>query len=134
MKIYHTEKREALASYMRLHAQEAFSLEELCHTLCPDGKGKSTVYRLVSRFVDEGVVRKIADVRTRHNSYQWIGEECSHHLHLKCTVCGQVIHLDHDTSHKFEDTLRTALSFMLDEEQTLLFGTCKGCVKATPRR
>ena len=129
MKIYRTEKREALASFLRSHQKEAFSLEELCEILCPDGKGKSTVYRLISRFVDEGAVRKIADVRTRHNSYQWIGEGCSHHLHLKCTVCGQVIHLDHETSHKFEATLRGALSFMLDEEQTLLFGICKGCAK-----
>ena len=129
MKIYHTEKREALANFMQEHESEAFSLEELCHILCPDGKGKSTVYRLVSRFVDEGTLRKIADVKTRHNSYQWIGEGCSHHLHLKCTVCGQVIHLDHETSHKFEDTLRTALSFVLDEEQTLLFGTCRTCAR-----
>ena len=130
MKIYHTEKRDAIADFLRSHASEAFSLEELCRILCPDGKGKSTVYRLVSRFVDEGTVRKIADIRTRHNSYQWIGEGCSHHLHLKCTVCGQVIHLDHETSHKFEDTLRASLSFLLDEEQTLLFGTCKGCAGA----
>ena len=129
MKIYRTEKREALSDFLRSHASDAFSLEQLCDILCPDGKGRSTVYRLVSRFVDEGVVRKIADVRTRHNSYQWIGEGCSHHLHLKSTVCGQVIHLDHETSHKFEDTLRASLSFLLDEEQTLLVGRCKGCAR-----
>ena len=129
MKIYRTEKREALSDFLRSHASDAFSLEQLCDILCPDGQGRSTVYRLVSRCVDEGVVRKIADVRTRHNSYQWIGEGCSHHLHLKCTVCGQVIHLDHETSHKFEDTLRASLSFLLDEEQTLLFGRCKGCAR-----
>ncbi len=128
MKIYHTEKREEISRFLKTHAEVAFSLEEICHAICPDGKGKSTVYRLVSRFVDEGSVRKIADVKTRHNSYQWIGESCAHHLHLKCTVCGRVIHLDHETSHQFENTLRHALSFLLDEEQTLLFGKCKSCV------
>jgi Fur family ferric uptake transcriptional regulator len=126
---YNTEKRAELLRFFSERSTEAYSLDEVCEILLPDGKGKSTVYRLISRFVDEGAVRKIADVRTRHNSYQWIGEGCSHHLHLKCTVCGQVIHLDHETSHKFENTLRAALSFMLDEEQTLLFGTCKGCTK-----
>ena len=127
MKIYHTEKREAISRFLRENAHSAFSLEEICSELCPDGKGKSTVYRLISRFVLEGTVRKIADGHSRHNAYQWIGEGCHHHLHLKCTECGTVIHLDHETSHAFENALRSSLSFVLDEEQTLLFGRCKGC-------
>ena len=127
MKIYRTEKREAISQFLIQNAQRSHSLEEICNAVCPDGKGKSTVYRLISRFVDEGSVRKIADGRSRHNSYQWIGAECHHHLHLKCTGCGKVIHLDHETSHALEDTLRTTLSFSLDEEQTLLFGKCKSC-------
>lgn len=127
MKIYHTEKREAISRFLQENAQHSFSLEEICHAVCPDGKGKSTVYRLISRFILEGTVRKIADGHSRHNAYQWIGESCHHHLHLKCTGCGKVIHLDHETSHAFEDTLLQSLSFLLDEEQTLLFGKCKSC-------
>lgn len=127
MKIYHTEKRDELSQFLTRNAQTAFSLEQICRELCPDGKGKSTVYRLISRFVLEGSVRKIADGHSRHNTYQWIGESCHHHLHLKCTGCGVVIHLDHETSHALESTLRTTLSFLLDEQQTLLFGKCKRC-------
>ena len=127
MKVYHTEKREAVADFLCSHASESFSLEELCKILCPDGKGKSTVYRLISRFVDEGTVRKIADIRTRHNSYQWIGEGCSHHLHLKCTECGKLLHMGHTLSEQLLSDILGESDFSVRVDSTTLFGCCKDC-------
>ena len=131
MSEYKTEQKRLLLEFLAKNGDRSYTIDEIVDGIYADAGesslGKSTVYRLISRFVLEGSVRKIADGHSRHNTYQWIGESCHHHLHLKCTGCGVVIHLDHETSHALESTLRTTLSFLLDEQQTLLFGKCKRC-------
>lgn len=124
---YNTPMRTLVMSFFEKNAEHAYSLEEICQALIPDGHGKSTVYRLVSRLVDVGCVKRIADERSRHVTYQFVGDHgCSEHLHLKCKDCGKLIHLDSELSHVLEDTLKKTRGFELDEG-ALLVGRCKDC-------
>lgn len=124
---YNTEKRAAIIAFFSERASEAFSLDEVCARLLPDGHGKSTVYRLASKLVEEGVLRKITEQSSRHCTYQYIGGTgCSEHLHLKCRECGRLIHLDEDSTRSLEERLLFAEGFTLDEK-TLIFGKCSDC-------
>jgi Fur family ferric uptake transcriptional regulator len=124
---YNTPMRTQIVAFFENNRERAFSLEEICSCLAPDGKGKSTIYRLVSRLVDAGCVRRVADGKTRHVTYQFIGgEKCSEHLHLKCVDCGKLIHLDENISHAFGQALKDSRGFFLDEG-ALLFGKCSDC-------
>ncbi len=123
---YNTEKKAQILALLRENCGKAMTVEEIAASLYKDG-GKSTVYRIISRMVADGSVRKITDPKTRHTTYQYIGgEECHEHLHLKCAECGRLIHLDGETSHLLRDKLMSASHFTLDES-TLLFGRCEGC-------
>ena len=127
MKIYRTEKREALASFLRSHQKEAFSLEELCEILCPDGKGKSTVYRLIAQLTDEGILRRFSR-EGGGISYQYIGgDACGAHLHLRCTACGRVIHLEGGAAAPLGTLLEKEYGFRLNEGRTVLLGLCADC-------
>lgn len=124
---YHTKKREALLALLREHPSDALPLESIVEAIAPGGVGRSTVYRLLSELVESGTLKKIPDARGHHFSYQYIGTSaCVDHLHLKCTVCGRLIHLDHETTELLERRLKRTSGFILDDT-TLLYGTCAVC-------
>ena len=123
---YITGKKDLIIDFLCDNHDKSFTLEEICDHILPDGKGRRTVYRIVSELVEKKCVRRISDGRTRHCTYQYIGgERCHRHLHLKCRDCGKLIHLDEKVSHDFEKKVMVA-GFAI-EEGTLLFGTCKDC-------
>jgi len=128
--IYNTEKRTELLEFLKLGGGRAFSIEEICRAILKDGHGKSTVYRLISKLVDEGAVRRIADGKNRHVTYQYIHSgHCAEHLHLKCKECGKLIHLDGDVSTTLEMSIRKTEGFVLDCG-ALLYGRCENCIFA----
>ena len=126
--IYNTEKRAELLDFLKFGEGQAFSIEEICAAILKDGRGKSTVYRLISRLVDEGAVRRIADGKTRHVTYQYIHfGHCAEHLHLKCKECGRLIHLDGELSCALEKRILKTEGFVLDGG-ALLYGKCESCI------
>ncbi len=120
-------KRERIVGFLCENSGRSYALEEICAAVLTDGRGRSTVYRLVSELVAEGSVRRLSDGRTRHCTYQYIGgEPCHRHLHLKCNACGKVIHLDDELSHELGRRVMAADGFTLDEG-ALLYGRCREC-------
>ena len=128
---YNTDKKNEIIAFFERNGEDTFTIEELCSLILKDGQGKSTVYRIISGLVDEGTLRRIADVKTRRVSYQYIHKkECHEHLHLKCKDCGRLIHLDESISKTLGTKIFDSKGFVLDEG-TLLYGRCEGCIKDT---
>jgi len=126
--IYNTEKRTKLIEFLSKNSKNAYTAEEICHSILDGERGKSTVYRLISKLVDDGIIHRISDAKTRRITYQYIGERaCSEHLHLKCTECGKLIHLDDTTSHILEKRIFKSEGFALDGG-AMIFGKCEGCL------
>lgn len=126
MRIYHTEQRQILLDFLRAHAAQQFTIEELTGQLAGT-LAKSTVYRLMNRLVEEGEVRRFARDDSRRFLYQALDSDACHsHLHLKCTTCGRLIHLDENTSEAVRHMLDKT-DFEVDEGKSLLFGHCKTC-------
>jgi len=124
---YNTEKRTELLNYLKSCNGRAMTVDEICGAILKDGRGRSTVYRLISRLVDEGSLRRISDGKTRRVTYQYIySGSCAEHLHLKCKECGMLIHLDDVTSHILEKRIMKSEGFALDEG-ALLYGICERC-------
>ncbi|MBQ8380835.1 MAG: transcriptional repressor [Clostridia bacterium] len=124
---YNTGKKELIVKLLSDKAERSFSLVEICEMVAADGHGESTVYRIVSELVSEGSVRRISDGKTRHCTYQYVGgEECRTHLHLKCSKCGRLIHLEKSLSHELIDTLLDRKGFEV-EDGSMIFGRCKAC-------
>ena len=124
---YTTGKKEAIISFLRNESARSFTLAKICEAIAHDGKGQSTVYRLVSELVSDGTVRRISDGKTRHCTYQYVGgAECRSHLHLKCRECGKLIHLERSLSAKLLSDVYMAGGFTV-EGGGMLFGKCKDC-------
>lgn len=124
---YNTEKRAEILEFFQSMSGQAFSAEDICSAILTDGHGKSTVYRLISKLVDEGVLRRISDGKTRHVTYQYVhAGTCREHLHLKCKDCGKLIHLDEEVSHSLGISILRSEGFTIDVG-ALLYGRCKTC-------
>ena len=128
---YHTAQPAGLFSFLQQHADTAFTAEELCDALADTGEvGKSTVYRLLPQLIAEGQVKRFSGSGRRRVLYQAVGcAHCDAHLHLKCTACGRIIHLDESASDAVLRRVLQSSAFAVDEKQTVLFGKCAACGK-----
>ena len=130
---YDTQQRHALLEFLKMHPERAFSIEELYSELacsCSGGKvpGKSTLYRLIPLLVSEGLVKRFSGERGRQFQYQIVScGECQAHLHLKCTSCGCLYHMDHAASEQIIGKVLEQSAFALDQKETVLFGVCQDC-------
>ena len=130
---YETKQRRILLDYLNAHPDRGFSVEELYDGLLSEHAagevpGKSTIYRLIARLVCDGLVKRFAVGNGRTFAYQIVAcKACDAHLHLKCTECGYLYHMDHAVSEQIMREVFSRSEFSLDEKETVLFGVCKDC-------
>ena len=128
---YQTEQKRMLLQFLTEHRDTAFSVEEIAERMKREGQsapGKSTVYRLVLRLLEEKQIRRFVGEDGRRFLYQLVADEhCHEHLHLKCRICERLIHLDKSTTEHIMNYINSADSFMLDPTEILggICGLCK---------
>ena len=133
---YATEQKKILMDFLRAHREEAFSVEAIVEGMRAEhGTGivpaTSTVYRLVTKLVDEGEVRRFVKGHSRQFLYQIVDREhCHSHLHLRCIDCGKLIHLSEQVSDELLDAIRATSNFSVNEAETVLVGACSDCSRA----
>lgn len=128
LKKYSTDQRELLLSFLREHPDQQISIEEIYEQLSVENDiSLSTIYRNINKLVEEEAIRRFAMEGSRKFSYQYIGHaNCSEQLHLKCNVCGQIYHIDNESSKAI---LLAALNknFIIDKKKSMLYGLCMNC-------
>ncbi len=134
---YNTQQKKILVDFLTLHSGKAFTADEIVAALeknCADPPGRSTVYRLINRLCDDGAVKRFTPDGSKRFRYQITGgEECHHHLHLKCTECGRLIHMPVPQTDEVINVVFGDCDFSVDRERTTLFGCCGECRKKDER-
>ncbi len=135
MSTYRTEQKKILTEFLSSHRDESFTVDEIELNLrLEHGEnihlpGRSTIYRLIYRLESEGQVRKFIKPNERKASYQFFdGGHCDSHLHLKCTDCGKLLHMEESVSEELIKQISRFNDFSIDEE-TVLYGRCALCNK-----
>ena len=128
MKNYHTEQRARLQTFFRENAERQFTVEEAAQALAGEISA-SAVYRNVNAMVAAGVLRRFSAEGSRKALYQYFGgQDCAGHIHMKCTVCGCVYHMDHAAMEAVAASAETvAGGFHIDSRKTILYGECEKC-------
>lgn len=133
MRTYETEQKKLLVALFQSAPERMFTAEEVAEILRGDSEGDrhcsvSTIYRLISRLSDEGVLRKHAKDGSRKFYYQYVkGGACESHLHLQCESCGKIIHMDDSTSQRMLFEVLERNGFQVDPARALVPGLCVGC-------
>lgn len=129
MKNYQTKPRMLLLNFFEEHCDAEYSIDAIAEELSGISDiSLSAVYRNVDKMVSDGILKKVAKTGSRKFLYQYVGaKKCSGHLHLQCTKCGDISHMENGAD---EQKLKTTLQkngFLVDENKTMLYGICKKC-------
>lgn len=95
-----------------------------------DDVGRTTVYRTLERLVRDNKVRRFSMPQGDSACYQYIeeGKKCSEHFHLKCSVCGTLLHMECEQMSLLNSHIAEHHGFKVDNFKTVLYGVCGNCV------
>ena len=93
----------------------------------------STIYRFLNRLCDGGEAIKYVAKKGAMSSFQYVGSvenTCQDHIHLQCTSCGSIIHLECHFMDEIKEHILKDNQFLLQCEASVLYGLCKSCQEA----
>ncbi|MDR1251595.1 MAG: transcriptional repressor [Treponema sp.] len=129
---YHTRQGQHILDYMRSLGDRHVTVNQLVRYFedIKDGIGQTTIYRHLERLAAEGTIRKYTV--SGGACYQYISDntKCREHFHLKCEICGSLIHEDCELLDEIELHLRVGHNFQINVLKTIFYGTCKTCLSA----
>lgn len=121
---YQTQQRRIVLGCFQNNCDRQLTADEVLALLGSSAPGKSTVYRVIKKLCEEGVLRRFALEGSSKSAYQLVGASCcSEHLHIKCTGCGMLLHLDKSA----QDELTRKTGFVIDDVRSMLYGKCEKC-------
>ena len=125
---YSTDQKRTLLAFFEKNQENSYTIEEISENI---SVGKSTIYRLMPKMIEQGLVMRFSKEKSRHFYYQYMScHRCHSHLHMKCTSCGKIIHMNSDISKSILDNIKNGDDFTVDSEETILLGKCSVCSKA----
>lgn len=130
---YKTRQRSDILVCLRENAEKSMTVDEITAELSKRGcaVGRTTVYRYLDSLTSLGEVRRFIREDGKSAAFQFVGdhEECSEHIHLRCRKCGRFVHLGCDLMRDANEHLLKDHGFCVDNEKTILVGTCSDCMK-----
>lgn len=127
MKVYNTHQRKSLVDFLQSNSSRAFTIEEIINGMSGNEISQSTAYRLMTKLVEDGLVHRSVKGNSRSFVYQYISDKkCEGHLHMKCTGCGKVYHLDSSITAHIQSDIENNANFEIDNH-TVLLGKCNTC-------
>lgn len=89
----------------------------------------TTIYRYLDKLEKEGNVIRYVSEKGEKAVYQYatVGRNCRGHLHLKCTECGSVCHLDCGFMDEIANHVQNDHGFTLQCENSVIYGLCSSC-------
>ena len=128
---YQTQSRTKILEYLRLNSNRAVRASDISEYLTSLGMkvNITTIYRYLDRLEQDGSIMKYVSQKGAGTLYQLIeaGHACQEHLHLRCSKCGAVIHLECEFMDELLEHITTHHGFHLDCGGSVLIGVCDKC-------
>lgn len=127
-KTYKTKQKNIILEIIKKE-EKPFTIKEIYEKI--KGVGLTTVYRLVDKLVEEGIIDKYIGKEGK-NYYQYL-EKCekSNHFYLKCEVCGSLTHVDCDCIEKLSLHITKNHKFKPSKNKIIIDGKCYKCKEKT---
>ena len=132
---YNTKIKRNIIAILKENENRSLSAKEIHAGLLLNGKKAdiSTVYRNLETLTDQGQIIRFQDEKSEKAVYRFAGEhgDCHSHLHMKCTVCGSILHLDCQFMSKLEGHLKAEHGFSVNCSESIIYGLCQGCTQSS---
>lgn len=132
-KSYSTKARQEIMDFLKRNWSNTASVADILQYLTEKGMpvNPTTVYRYLDKLCSDHTIIKYTANTGEKAVYQLSeNQHCADHLHLTCTKCGRIIHLDCGFMDEFKDHLQEHHNFQLQCEGGMLYGVCNSCASA----
>lgn len=126
---YMTSHKKRILDFLIEHKDHHYTIDEIIHALSVGDKkpGKSTVYRQISALLEDGVIRRFEAAGADSFVYQYaVGVGCEHHFHLKCSRCGNLLHMECDQLREVREHILKDHGFLIGGN-AVIYGVCAAC-------
>ena len=128
---YKTRYRDWIMKYFEEHSEQKVSAGDLHRQMTAEGMtiNLTTIYRNLDRLERENILQghKVGGEDEKFYQYLRPKMECARHLHLLCSRCGKIIHLNCGFMEEISAHLMEEHGFSLDCGQSILVGLCREC-------
>lgn len=128
---YHTKCKDLILKYAETHAERRFSAADVFSYLKEQGSqvNLTTVYRNLEKMIENKLLIKFKTAEQESALYQFVKPHgnCHEHLHMQCSVCGKVMHLECCLMNEIMEHLKMYHGFMLECTGSVLNGICADC-------
>ena len=128
---YKTNNRTKIMEYLKANRTRTVSVKDIDEHMknldCP--VNVTTIYRYLDKLEKDGDIMKYTGKHGEKATYQLVegDHNCDSHLHLKCTDCGNVIHLDCHFMDEIADHIADDHGFRLQCKNSVIYGLCNHC-------
>ena len=128
---YNTKARKFILEYLVNSTDTTVCATDVLEFLNKNGVSANltTVYRYLNKLLTEHRLIKITDSKTGRSVFQLVKHKksCDNHLHIKCTKCGKLIHLDCEFIDRIKEHILNDHGFTLECTDSILYGICDEC-------
>lgn len=128
---YKTKQRTLISECMKENKEKALTVDGICEELKKRGVsvGRTTVYRYLDSLTKSGEVRRFSEEKGKSAAFQYVESHysCNDHLHMKCSSCDKLVHLNCDFMSGVCAHLYEHHKFRVDNSKTTIFGICESC-------
>ncbi|MBQ7537615.1 Fur family transcriptional regulator [Treponema sp.] len=127
---YNTEQRTALLSFLTENPDKTFSAKQIAEALAGKNISKSSVYRNIAELESEQKIKRVTKAGCHESFYQFCDNSaCKNHIHLSCTKCGKIFHMESEQTERLVSDVEAADGFEINRAETTLYGLCRDCGK-----
>lgn len=126
---YKTNSKICIMKYIR-KINNTFTAQQLYNEIINNNEhiGLTTIYRFLDELTNNKVLKKFYDDNNVAN-YQYL-EKCDkyNHFYLKCTNCGDLMHIDCDCILELQEHIYLKHKFKTNSKNIIIDGLCEKCV------
>ncbi|MBQ6056261.1 MAG: transcriptional repressor [Treponema sp.] len=125
---YSTEQRNILLTYLQTNPDTVFSAKQIAQSLADKNISRSAVYRNLAQLESEQKIKRVVKNGSHEAYYQFYDiTACRNHIHLSCTKCGKIFHMEGNDADRLSQMLNGNEGFELNKSETVIYGLCKEC-------
>ena len=125
---YSTEQRNILLTYLQTNPDTVFSAKQIAQSLADKNISRSAVYRNLAQLETEQKIKRVVKTGSHEAYYQFYDTmACRNHIHLSCTKCGKIFHMEGNDADRLSQMLDGNEGFELNKSETVIYGLCKEC-------
>lgn len=130
---YKTKIGQIIINCLELNKEKVVSVQDILSFIEENGEKTNitTVYRRLDKLIEEKKVISHSSEDGKKSLFQYIASDidCTNHLHIQCTSCSKIFHLNCDDGKEFIEHIQKEHGIEIDLSKTILYGLCSNCKK-----